>query len=201
MIGPRWRSAASKDNDVKHEDHRYRIGLANGTKDIQLMIPYVTRRVFTRRLVTLLARPPPLTISRPLCFTSATPKWTAGYPLVRSIFFHSTREGRGARRRRFLVGRILPSPCVRDTPTASTVGVICGESVTFFYPLSRAIQPASTSADSQPVLPRRRPAKASPVPRSRRPLISFRLDRLAHLKMLILTPPGFSESVSVKTKR
>jgi len=136
MIGSRWRSAASKDNDVKHEDHRYRIGLANGTKDIQLMIPYVTRRVFTRRLVTLLARPPPLTISRPLCFTSATPKWTAEYPFVRSIFFHSTREGRGARRRRILVGRILPSPRVWDTPTVSAVGVICGESVTFFYLLS-----------------------------------------------------------------
>lgn len=30
----RWRSGASKDNDVKHEDHRYRIGLASGTKDI-----------------------------------------------------------------------------------------------------------------------------------------------------------------------
>lgn len=110
MVGPRWRSAASKDNDVKHEDHRYRIGLANGTKDIQLMIPYVTRRVFTRRLMSPLARLLPLTISRPLCFTSATPKWTAGYPLVRSIFFHSIREGRGARRSRFLVGRILPSP-------------------------------------------------------------------------------------------
>lgn len=164
------------------------------------MIPYVTRRVFTRRLVTLLARPPPLTISRPLCFTSATPKWTAGYPLIRSIFFHSAREGRGARRRRILVGRILPSPCIRDTPTASIVGVICGESVTFFYPLSRAIQPASTSADSQPVLPLRRSAKASPVPRTRHPLISFRLDRVAHLKMLIPTPPGFSESVSVKEK-
>lgn len=141
MVRPRWRSAASKDNDVKHEDHRYRIGLANGTKDIQLMIPYVTRRVFTRRLMSPLARLPPLTISRPLCFTSATPKWTAGYPLVRSIFFYSIREGRGARRSRILVGRILPSLRLRDTPTASIVGVICGESVTFFYPLS--LEPSS----------------------------------------------------------
>lgn len=163
MVEPRWRSGASKDNDVKHEDHRYQIGLASGTKDIQLMIPYVTRRVFTRRFVLLLIRPPPLTISRPLRFTSATPKWTAGYPLIRSIFFHSAREGRGARRQRILVGRILPSPLRQDTPPASTVGVICGESVTFFYPLSRTIQPASTAAGSQPVLPSSSFRERSPV--------------------------------------
>lgn len=42
--------------------------------------------------------------------------------------------------------------------------------------------------------------KSSPVPPSRHPLISFRLDQLAHLKMLIPTPPAFSESVSVETK-
>jgi hypothetical protein len=111
MVGPRWRSGASKDNDVKHEDHRYRIGLASGTKDIQLMIPYVTRRVFTRRLVILLARPPcplpssplpsqsppsPLAIGRPLGFTSATPKWTAGYP-SRTVNIFSFDEGRPGR--------------------------------------------------------------------------------------------------------
>lgn len=51
---PRWRCTASQDNDVRHEDHRYQRGLANRTKDIQLMIPYVTRGVFT-----LHRRPPP----------------------------------------------------------------------------------------------------------------------------------------------
>lgn len=127
------------------------------------MIPYVTRRVFTRRLMSPLARLPPLTISRPLCFTSATPKWTAGYPLVRSIFFHSIREGRGARRSRFLVGRILPSPLSRRHAYREHRGGYLRGVCYFFLPsISRAIQPASTAAGSQPVLPRRRPAKALP---------------------------------------
>lgn len=49
MASPRWRCTASQDNDVRHEDHRYQRGLASRTKDIRLMIPYVTRGVFTRR--------------------------------------------------------------------------------------------------------------------------------------------------------
>lgn len=181
MVGPRWRSGASKDNDVKHEDHRYRIGLASGTKDIQLMIPYVTRRVFTRRLVILLARPPPLTISRPLCFTSATPKWTAGYLLVRSIFFHSTREGRGARRRRILVGRMLPSPRFRDTPTTEHRGGYLRGVCYFFLP-STSSHPASTTVGWQPV-PRSSSLHEcfSPVSPREHPLISFRLDRRSSL--------------------
>jgi len=111
MVGSRWRFGASKDNDVKHEDHRYRIGLANGTKDIQLMIPYVTRRVFTRRLVTLLISPATPNNQSTVMFHLRNPQMDRRIPpFVRSIFFHSTSEGWGARRRWILVGRILPSP-------------------------------------------------------------------------------------------
>jgi len=164
MVGSRWRSGASKDNDVKHEDHRYRIGLASGTKDIQLMIPYVTRRVFTRRLVILLARPSspslptvPLAIGRPLGFTSATPKWTAGYP-PRTVNIFSFDEGRPGRASSVDPG--WPDPAITTLPghahhPAGTRGGYLRGVCYFFLPSTYEPYPASAAAGSQqPVPPR-----------------------------------------------
>lgn len=95
MVGPRWRSAASKDNDVKHEDHRYRIGLANGTKDIQLMIPYVTRRVFTRRLMRPLRPPATLNNQSTVMFHLRNPQMDRRIPprTVNIFLFDKRRPG------------------------------------------------------------------------------------------------------------
>lgn len=93
------------------------------------MIPYVTRRGWRRKRRRRRGYSPdqpllPARHSSPVsnqrsdvvCFTSATPKWTAEYPpSPRSIFFHPrgsrwpTRRG-GVARRRASIGQALPSP-------------------------------------------------------------------------------------------
>lgn len=163
MVGPRWRSAASKDNDVKYEDHRYRIGLANGTKDIQLMILYVTRRVFTRRLMSSPRPPATLNNQSTVMFHLRNPQMDRRIPprTVNIFSFDKRRPGCAS----FPVpgwpdSAITPSP--RHAYREHRGGCLRGVSYFFLPSISRAIQPASTAAGSQPVLPRRRSAKAPP---------------------------------------
>lgn len=147
MAEPRWRRTASQDNDVRHEDHRYQRGLASRTKDIRLMIPYVTRGVFTRRSTPLLLFATLLAISPTLCFTSATPKWTAEYPLATVNIFSFDQ----ATRRRGCWGAcdwssaaITPGP--GHAHPAASWGLFAGSLLLFFHPLPQTIQPRGSSS-------------------------------------------------------
>lgn len=162
MVGPRWRSAASKDNDVKHEDHRYRIGLANGTKDIQLMILYVTRRVFTRRLMSPPRPPATLNNQSTVMFHLRNPQMDRRIPprTVNIFSFDKRRPGCAS----FPVpgwpdSAITPSP--RHAYREHRGGCLRG--LLLFSTLYLSSHPASIHRRRlAPVLPRRRSAKAPP---------------------------------------
>lgn len=129
--------------------------------------------------------PPPLTISRPLCFTSATPKWTAGYPPSYGQYFFIRRAKAGAL---VVAGSWLAGfchhPVARARLSRAPWGLFAG-SLLLFSTLYLERDPASIRrrqlATRSSSSPSREHSSAFLVP-CRHPLISFHLDRRSLLE-------------------